>query len=151
MQRNPVKERLTKLMAAHPDIKGNATALSRYTGVQPSTITRILTGEVTDPRASTLKPIADFFGVPVNSFWQIDEVINEQAPAYIIDPVEQQILAGTRDLPANMRQVVLNLVESLKEATTPVMPKARPDMLSKAKDKKATHSQPQPAEEQRKK
>ena len=39
--------------------------LARKTGLPQTTINRLLLGGTTDPRANTLKPIADFFGVSI--------------------------------------------------------------------------------------
>lgn len=39
--------------------------LARQTGLPQTTINRLLLGGTTDPRAHTLKPIADFFGVTI--------------------------------------------------------------------------------------
>lgn len=45
--------------------KTNPNALEKETGVKQPTIHRILTGESEDPRTSSLKPLADYFGVSV--------------------------------------------------------------------------------------
>ena len=50
----------------------NANALAAATGVPQSTIHRIQTGESRDPRTSTLKPLADFFGVTVTDLREAD-------------------------------------------------------------------------------
>lgn len=39
--------------------------LARQTGLPQTTINRLLIGETSDPRANTLKPIANFFGVTI--------------------------------------------------------------------------------------
>ena len=46
--------------------KTNPYELQRETGVPQPTIHRILTGESTDPRTKTLRPLADFFRVSVS-------------------------------------------------------------------------------------
>lgn len=57
-----VKKNLEWLIAKR---KTNPHELHRLTGVKQPTIHRILTGESTDPRTSTLQPLADYFGVKV--------------------------------------------------------------------------------------
>lgn len=58
----PVKENLSYLMRR---AGMNPHRLAKETGVKQPTIFRILEGESTTPRDSTLRPIADFFGVRV--------------------------------------------------------------------------------------
>lgn len=65
----------------------NPHVLKEKTGVPQPTIHRILTGESTDPRTSTLQPIADYFGVTV------------------ADLRDRDLSAGAVPLPAGARRV----------------------------------------------
>lgn len=156
MHRYPVKERLQKLINEHPLIMGNANELARRTGVSQSTITRVLTGEVEEPRSSTLAPLANFFDIEVSDFWVFDNQmpeVRESAPTYALNPIEQEILDGTRDLPAHLKNVVLILVKSLNEVIEPTLPKVPADKLSRKRDsKKSTNpSESRPEVDQHKK
>lgn len=44
----------------------NPTSLAAATNQNQPTLHRIMTGESTDPRAKTLQPYAEYFGVSVN-------------------------------------------------------------------------------------
>lgn len=95
MNKKPTKDVLSELMQ-QKGIKTEAE-LSRLTGIHQPTIHRILTGESTDPRSSTIEPLARFFNVQ-------PEVIRgtavltaeEKQPTYIAQqvPVVSWVTAG---------------------------------------------------------
>lgn len=58
---NPVKENLKKLMLS--DEKISEGKLSRETGIPQATIHRILSGQIKESKPSTLKPLANYFGL----------------------------------------------------------------------------------------
>ncbi len=58
---NPVKDNLKKLMQS--DSKISEGELSRKTGVPQSTIHRILAGQIKESKPSTLRPVANYFGI----------------------------------------------------------------------------------------
>ncbi len=58
---NPVKDNLKKLM--YTDSKISEGELSRKTGVPQSTIHRILAGQIKESKPSTLRPLANYFGI----------------------------------------------------------------------------------------
>ena len=64
-----VAKNLDYLMTKH---KLNPTSLANATKQNQPTLHRIMTGESTDPRAATLRPYADYFGVSVNDLRTID-------------------------------------------------------------------------------
>jgi len=63
---NNLSKILTKLINSDSRIIGNDTELSRLTGVPQPTIRRLRTGESPNPRAETIKPLADFFGISIS-------------------------------------------------------------------------------------
>jgi len=62
IEQNPIGQILRKLMN-ETDIK--EAELARQVNLPQTTINRLLLGGTSDPRANTLKPIADFFGVSI--------------------------------------------------------------------------------------
>ena len=56
--------------------------LARQTGLPQTTINRLLIGATSDPRANTLKPIANFFGVTIG------QIVGEE-------PINESRIAGT--------------------------------------------------------
>ncbi len=59
-----VNKVLKKLISSFDNISG--AELAKRCGVPVSTINRILAGTVVDPKVSTLKPLADYFGITVD-------------------------------------------------------------------------------------
>jgi predicted transcriptional regulator len=55
-----LKDRLKELLS-HFNI--NTNALSKSCGIPQATLARLCSGHVTDPRVSTIKPIADYFNI----------------------------------------------------------------------------------------
>lgn len=55
---------LRKLIASSDHLSGSE--LAKRCGIPVSTVNRILAGTVIDPKISTLKPLADYFGVSVD-------------------------------------------------------------------------------------
>ena len=55
---------LKRLMAKYDNFSGSE--LAKKTGLPISTVNRILAGTVSDPRVSTLKPLANYFGITVD-------------------------------------------------------------------------------------
>jgi len=68
----PVARVIKKLMVA---CKVKEAHLARATGLPQATVNRLLLGGTVDPRASTLRPIAEFFGVSVGQLLG-DELLN---------------------------------------------------------------------------
>lgn len=62
-ERTLVSRILSSLMS---ELKIKESELARQTGLPQTTINRLLLGGTTDPRASTLQPIAKFFGVSID-------------------------------------------------------------------------------------
>lgn len=60
---------LDYLMSKH---RLNPTSLAGATNQNQPTLHRIMTGESTDPRAKTLQPYAEYFGVSVNDLRTVD-------------------------------------------------------------------------------
>lgn len=55
---------LKSLLKKFENLSGSE--LAKRTGLPISTVNRIISGTVTDPRISTLKPLADYFGITVD-------------------------------------------------------------------------------------
>ena len=55
-------------------------ALARKLGIPTNKITRILNGDVTDPKASTLLQLASYFGISIEQLLGIEPIIREAAP-----------------------------------------------------------------------
>lgn len=91
---NPVKDNLKKLMLANEQISEGE--LSRKTGVPQSTIHRILSGQIKESKPSTLKPLANYFGLTLAQL-QGDEPIPIQRQTQIQKdtPKEHQRYLGT--------------------------------------------------------
>ncbi len=51
--------------------------LAKKLGIPTNKITRILNGDVTDPRASTLLQIANCFGININQLLGLEAIIRE--------------------------------------------------------------------------
>lgn len=62
MHQRTIAETLRHWMETDPRINGSENELGRLSGVPQPTIHRILSGESKEPRPSTLKPLANFFG-----------------------------------------------------------------------------------------
>lgn len=60
MRKTPIQINLRKLMGDMSEGE-----LSRKTNVSQTTIHRILTGEIRESKPSTIKPIADYFGLTI--------------------------------------------------------------------------------------
>ena len=54
--------------------------LARQTGLAQTTINRLLLGGTSDPRANTLKPIADFFGVTIGELCGFETLSPHRIP-----------------------------------------------------------------------
>lgn len=67
-----VSKNLAALLEIH-DL--NPTELADRTKVPQPTIHRILAGDSEDPRTSTLRPLADYFGIPLNALREGDMTI----------------------------------------------------------------------------
>jgi len=52
-------------------------ALARALGIPTNKITRILNGDVTDPKASTLLQIASYFGISIEQLLGLDSIVRE--------------------------------------------------------------------------
>ena len=69
----------------------NASRVAQKLGIPMMTIRRLLSGETTDPRISTLKLIADYLEVSVNSLVEDNQAVLEK-PAYQSRPFLVPIL-----------------------------------------------------------
>ena len=83
---------LTRLINEDARIKGNDTALARMIGIPQSTINRMKKGEIKNPKAENLQPIADFFGITLAQLRGEDEsprrdCINSESVAHTIRSV----------------------------------------------------------------
>lgn len=65
-------------------------ALARKLGIPTNKITRILNGDVTDPKASTLLQIANYFGITIEQLLGLESIVREGI---------SQRLAATQALP----------------------------------------------------
>lgn len=63
MNQNYLRQNLLALLEAHSDL--SESELSRKTGVPQPTINRLLSGVTPDPRVSTVRDLARFFGVRI--------------------------------------------------------------------------------------
>lgn len=59
------------------DTKLSPAALSRALGIPANKITRILNGDVTDPKASTLLQIANYFGITIEQLLGIEPITRQ--------------------------------------------------------------------------
>lgn len=108
MNNTVVGQTLRHLMEADARVNGNENALARLTGVSQPTIHRILSGESSEPRRSTLAPLAAYFGVAVE-YLLTGSGINEECGDYAM-PLRVRLTAA-RDLQAMQR--LIDVYESL--------------------------------------
>jgi len=92
----PLARSLARLMASHL-VKGkpiSANELSKRSKVPQSTITRMLSGYVTDPRASSLERIAAYFNVTLAALRGEDvvPVVAGQQLLHRLSPDELELL-----------------------------------------------------------
>jgi transcriptional regulator with XRE-family HTH domain len=59
------------------EIKLTPAALARKLGIPTNKITRILNGDVTDPKASTLLQIANYFGITIEQLLGVEPIVRE--------------------------------------------------------------------------
>lgn len=124
----PAKQ-LAIAMSNDPDttIRDNENALARSSGVPQPTIHRILTGETSEPRRSTMQPLATYYGVDVELFFVDD-------PKRLIDAIHGKAITLNEKekseiemlfsrLTAPRKRLVLALAREL--AFTPVELKKR--------------------------
>lgn len=57
-------------------------ALARKLGIPTNKITRILNGDVTDPKASTLLQIANYFGITIEQLLGLEPIVREGVSAH---------------------------------------------------------------------
>lgn len=90
----------------------NPTQLSKQTGVNQSTIHRILAGESKDPRRSTVETLAAFLGVSYEQIYDVDYIrnlvltgeIREDGPHYGSRFDVEKLRDGLLALPEDERQ-----------------------------------------------
>lgn len=96
----------------------NAHNLQDAVGVNQPTIHRILTGESQDPRTSTLKPLADFFGVTVNDLREKnlsgDENLEKKEPPILLSEEEKSFLLLLRALTEPQRKKLMQDMQTIK-------------------------------------
>lgn len=120
-----IAQRLDHLIATvHPSDRGPlsymeiAEGIRRRAGrdgptVSHATIHKLRTGEITDPRVSTLEVIAGFFGVPVSYF--LDDAVAERVDAGLAglrervapSPAQRELMAALED--GAVREVALRM------------------------------------------
>lgn len=66
------------------DNKLSPAALARKLGIPTNKITRILNGDVTDPKASTLLQIASYFGITIEQLMGLESIIPQGQPRELI-------------------------------------------------------------------
>lgn len=64
-------------------------ALARKLGIPTNKITRILNGDVTDPKASTLLQIANYFGITIEQLLGLESIVREGTS--ITEPLAQSL------------------------------------------------------------
>lgn len=84
------RELLSCLMTRSGD---NACTLSTKVKVPPPTLYNFLTGSAKAPRRSTLEPIANYYGIPVEAF--LSENVREKVAATLLF---QQGVRGPADV-----------------------------------------------------
>ena len=94
-----IQRNLLYLIAKHDT---NPTALASVTGLKQPTIHRILSGESEDPRAGTLRPLAEHFGVTVEALRTLDlqhlgesGAVEEVTPGPDLRPFRDVKVVGT--------------------------------------------------------
>lgn len=96
----------------------NAYDLQNAVGVNQPTIHRILTGESQDPRTSTLKPLADYFGVTVNELRESnlsgDENLDKKEPPILLSSEEKDFLFLLRALTELQRKKLMQDMQAIK-------------------------------------
>lgn len=90
------------------------TRLSDATGVPQPTLHRILYVIGREPRSSTLKPIADFFGVSVPQL-RGEEFYSPKPPHLRISVRAERVARNWDRLPPRMRDCIEALIESVLE------------------------------------
>lgn len=66
------------------DVKLSPAALARKLGIPTNKITRILNGDVTDPKASTLLQIASYFGITIEQLMGLESIVPQGQPGELI-------------------------------------------------------------------
>lgn len=74
---NPICQILRKLMGEANIIEAD---LARKVNLPQTTVNRLLLGGTSDPRANTLKPIADFFGVTIGQLCGFEPLPHQRIP-----------------------------------------------------------------------
>jgi transcriptional regulator with XRE-family HTH domain len=110
---NSVAEILSRLMQQQ-DV--SEYALARVTGVPQPTIHRILTGESSDPRTGSLRPIATYFGVSVAQLRGDEPLQGLPVPGQSCSSAEQEFISQFRQLNEEERRVILRAVTALVQS-----------------------------------
>ena len=111
---NSVADILGRLMQKY-EIGENA--LARATGVTQPTIHRILTGESSDPKTGSLRPIAEHFGITVAQL-RGDEPLQGglPVPGQSCSGAERELISQFRQLDEEERRVIRRAVAALAQS-----------------------------------
>lgn len=100
----------------------NPTILSERTGIPQPTVHRIASGESKDPRTSTVKPLAEYFGFTVADLKERDlvaestGVLEKKIPQHkAITPQEQALLELFREVTDEQKASVVRTLEAQKQ------------------------------------
>ncbi len=83
-QSKPIKEILQHLMRVKKLKSGSA--LAKQLQIPAPTVNRILSGQVRDPRASTLELLADYFGVSIDQLLGKEALQDDDSPKPFLKP-----------------------------------------------------------------
>ena len=110
---NPVADILGRLMQKY-EIGENA--LARATGVTQPTIHRILTGESSDPKTGSLRPIAEHFGITVAQLRGDEPLQGLPVPGQSCSGAERELISQFRQLDEEERRVIRRAVNALVQS-----------------------------------
>ena len=117
-ERSQLAMSLARLMSNHL-VKGkpiSANELSKRTKVPQSTITRILSGYVTDQRASSLERIAAYFNITLASLRGEDAVVAQERGAGLLhrlSPDELELLMTYRSASPNGQAAIAGAAQGI--------------------------------------
>lgn len=110
---NSVAEILSRLMQQH-EVSENA--LARATGVHQPTIHRILTGESSDPKTGSLRPLADYFGISVAQLRGDEPLQGLPVPGQSCSGTEREFISQFHQLSGEEQRVIRSAVAALAQS-----------------------------------
>ncbi|OKP02589.1 S24 family peptidase [Xenorhabdus eapokensis] len=113
LEADTLNKNIKYLMLKH-DI-GSVTELSKRVKMQQSTLHRMITGEVRDPKYTVLKNIADFFGVSPIDLIECD--LQALKPTTIVEIGDEYYPHNFTNIPVR-RDIVINDTEEHLETST---------------------------------